>query len=250
MTPNSILGNIVITGRPRTCNAGWHFSGLWCQHHGGEIYAIDDSDSLQVIRWPDIEAGDYACNRVIDGGVEDFCVAAGRRAILYVDGSLRVDGRPASNILATRINVKWTIVTKAARYWLVSGNQIGDKVVVLVCLSRSGKAKHHIDIQATCHKNEPVISHEYMYSLKVVYERSDRAVILAIERDGICHLISISQHGRFEYLQRLCDIVNTDMTFSAARFSVITAACSAEDKEGEIFIAGYRWIRKINFLLK
>ena len=141
-------------------------------------------------------------------------------------------------------------MTKAARYWLVSGNQTVDKVVVLVCLSRNGKAKHHIDIQVTCHDHEDVINHDYIYSLRVVYERSDRAVILAIERDDIYHLISISQHGRFKYLQRLCDIVNTDMTYSAARFSLITAVCSAQDKKGEIFIAGYRWIRKINFLIK
>ena len=105
-TLNSILANISITGRRRSCNAGWHISGRWCQHHGDEIYAIDDSDRLQVIRWPDIEAGDYACNRVVDGGVEEFCVAAGRRAVLYVDGSMRVDGRPASNMHAARGNVE------------------------------------------------------------------------------------------------------------------------------------------------
>ena len=71
--------------------------------------------------------------------------------------------------------------------------------------------------------------------------------MLATERDGCCHLISVS-YGRMSKLQSIDSIVSADVVDGEQFHTVLTVAVTAT--KGEFILGGWNWTRLISLKLK
>ena len=86
-----------------------------------------------------------------------------------------------------------------------------------------------------------------IYSLHNVYVRGRRGIMLAIERDGCCHLISV-MYGIMSKLQSIASIVNVDVVDNERDRIVTSVTDTATD--GEFIAGGWNWSKLIRIKLK
>jgi hypothetical protein len=94
--------------------------------------------------------------------------------------------------------LKWTIIIKACKYWIFCGEYEGKATIV--SLNFKAALCSELNLKMTCNgfKGKP-----NMLCLKTAIIREKKAIVLATERDGWCHLISISVKGRLMLLQSI-----------------------------------------------
>ena len=92
-------------------------------------------------------------------------------------------------------------------------------------------------------------SHATMYSMRTVYATRHQAVILALERDGCCHLVSVARRGSLTLLMTVDGIVPSSADASDLGRHHI-ASVSNTDEKGVIIVGGKNWIKKLTFMLK
>ena len=92
-------------------------------------------------------------------------------------------------------------------------------------------------------------SHATMYSMKTVYATRHQAVVLALERDGCCHLVPVAMRGSKMLLMTVDGIVPSSADVSDLDRHHI-ASVSNIDEKGVIIVGGKYWIKKLTFMLK
>ena len=179
----------------------------------------------------------------------------------YVDGRLGLATLNVDNTLTlpvgTEVNLKakvdfeatWTIVTCIAKCWIASGDRDLDGYAIMASISKQGKARKPFKLKLTSNGYENSDGRQFagIYSLHQAYIRGRRGIILAIERDGCCHLISVA-YGRMCKLHSIDSIINVDaVKYNCHR---MVMSMNATDIKGEFFAGGIGWIRRISFKLK
>ena len=179
----------------------------------------------------------------------------------YVDGRLGLATLNVDNTLTlpvgTEVNLKakvdfeatWTIVTCIAKCWIASGDRDLDGYAIMASISKQGKARKPFKLKLTSNGYENSDGRQFagIYSLHQAYIRGRRGIILAIERDGCCHLISV-MYGRMPKLQCIASIVNIDV--ADRENDRVVMAVTATGIEGEFIAGGFGWTRWISLKLK
>ena len=85
-----------------------------------------------------------------------------------------------------------------------------------------------------------------IFTLHQAYVRGGRGIILAIERDGCCHLISTA-NGRLSKLQSIDSIVPRVIDDKCER---VVLNVTATGNKGQFIVGGWRWTKLISVKLK
>ena len=202
------IGEIDFRARQEVCKNDQKIRGRYEKQVGQTIYAVDYYRSLYLIEWQDIRDSKYQ-KILIKIDVENFYVDEQiGLAIINIDGTLSLpDG--------TRVNLKknadpkaqWTLLTNIAKYWIVSGDL--DNQSVIASIDKNGKFKSRLKINLTSNGHlDYHDGHKFagIFTLHQAYARGRRGIMMVIERDGCCHLISV-MYGRMAMLQSIDSIV-------------------------------------------
>ena len=140
----------------------------------------------------------------------------------------------------------WTIVNYIAKCWLVSGDHEGQ--AIMASINKQGSIRSTLRFMLTSNgwvnKGRQFAG---IYNIHQAYVRGRRGIILAIQRDGCCHLISVV-YGRMSKLQSIYSIVNVDEVEDKSLR--IVASVVATDNKGEFIAGGVNWTKRICLKLK
>ena len=220
------------------CNNGAAIRGRYEQQTGQTIYVVDEYGELYRIEWQDIKDGNY-CKTLVKSNVEHFYLdEVLSLATLNKDYTLSLASGSEVDLKA-KVDSKavWTIVTCIAKYWIVSGDLDHSSQAIMTSISKQGKIRSKLKLKLTSngHENsEDGNIYAGIFTLRETYIRGMRGIMLAIERDGCCHLISV-MYGRMAKLQSIDSIVNVGVIVDI--WGCVVLSVTATRIAGE-FIAG------------
>ena len=238
------LAHVDITAMNMTCKNGFNLGGKWIHELGDDIYVIDNRNRLVAIGWSDIAKGIYKKKSIIDIEVADFSVTKRGIGILHTDGTLQLPGKVTTNLAALSDKAVWTIVVKAAKHWIVSGDLDGQAIIASV--NSRGHFGKPLTISMT---SNGYLSHASMFCIKPIFERDDRSVILAVERDGFCHLTSVGNRGKMKVIKSIPSFYEHQIEYPYENYKTILAVTRA-DNEGNYMLSGYENVKIVNMRLK
>ena len=247
------ISQIEFDTKNEACKNYHAIRGRYAQHVGPSVYAVDDQARLYLILWQDIKHGKYG-KTLVKSNVENFYVD--RRfglATVYTNHTMSL---PSDTVVDLKAKVDceatWAIATCIAKCWIVCGDRDLDLDAqsIMACINRQGDIKSTLKLKLTSngYRNyRDGLIFAGIYSLHQAYVSGRRGIMLAIERDGCCHLISV-RYGRLSKLQSIASIVNVD----AAKYENqrIVMSVTATGIEGEFIAGGWNWTRHISLKLK
>ena len=163
-------------------------------------------------------------------------------AILKTTGTLVINIDQTVDMQAIDAGVKWSTVIKAADRWLVCGDKT-DMTSTIASLDDRGVVISTVSIRTNAVSGQAWIKY-----LKTAIVRHDRAIILAIDVDACCHLISMTASGRLHMLDSMPSIRRPDVQYPGDAHKQI-ASMTETDTEGQYIVAGYMWIKKLTVRL-
>lgn len=83
-----------------------------------------------------------------------------------------------------------------------------------------------------------------MMCIKIAYEYMKSAILLTVERDGCCHLLSLSSKGRLGYMQNYPSLVPSNKKYSSSNFKAVLSVMST-GKRGLFLVGGHSWMKTI-----
>ena len=246
------IGIIEFKGKQEFCKNNCLIYGMYEQHVGHRVYAVDNNAHLYRIEWQDIKDGKYV-KTLEKENVKHFYVDKGLGlATVNVAGTLSLASDTKVDLKA-KVDSKatWTIVTCIAKCWIVCGDLDleTDGHAIMAGISKQGYIISTLKLKLTSNGyiNNNDIKFAGIYSLHQAYVRGRRGIMLSIERDGCCHLISAID-GRLSNLQSIGSIVPLDVVEIGDNRVVNCVTATAI--EGEFIAGGFGWTRRINVKLK
>ena len=246
-----VIGHIEFMVKIEFCKNSRSIRGRYAQHVGRSVYAVDYYAGLYRIEWQDIKDGKYV-KTLVKKNVENF----------YVDGRLGLATLNENHTLAlpsgTVVDLKakvdsearWTRVTRIAKCWIACGERDlkTDGYAIMASVGNKGDIISTLTLKLTSN------GYEYrdtkfagIFTLNPAFVTGRRGIMLAIERDGCCHLISVA-YGIMSKLQSIASIVNVDVIKDESER--IVTSVTATGIEGKFIAGGYGWNRLISLKLK
>ena len=209
-----VIGEIEFDCKHERCKSIQLIRGRSAQQAGHSVYAVDKFACLYRIKWQDIKDGKY-CKTLVKTNVKHFYVDGELGlAIVNMDDTLSLASNSKVNLKAkVDSEAKWTIVTSIAKYWIVCGDLESEGHTIMASISRQGYVRSILNLKLTSNgyiNDKDGTEYSGIFTLHQAYIRGRRGIMLAIERDGCCHLMSVA-YGRISKLQSIDSIVNVDM---------------------------------------
>ena len=236
------IGQIEFRAKHESCKNSDIIRGRYAQQVGKTVYAVDLLGRLYRIEWQDIkECIDQ--KKLIKSHVQNFFVdkilgmaIVDRTGTLYLDNEVEVD------LKKVKTEAKWTIVTCIAKCWIVSGDH--DDQAIMASISKKGDIRSTLKLKLTSNGYMDMDGLKYagIYALWKVYATGMRGIMMAIERDSCCHLISVD-YGRLTVLQSIDSIVPLDVVED--KFKRIVMSVTSTAKRGQFIFGGFEWTRLI-----
>ena len=127
-------------------------------------------------------------------------------------------------------------MTCIAEYWIVSGDLDGQ--ATMANISNKGDIKSTLKLTLTSNEQKPFKSRSPgILTLRKAFIRGMRDIVLAIKREGCCHLISV-EHGRMSKLKSIDSIVSPAIVNKLER---VVMSVNATHTEGEFIFVGHNW---------
>lgn len=207
-------------------------SGRWSQKIACyQILVIDQKYILKRITWTDVRNNIHT-NDEVGRKVEDFNHTGDGLATLTRDGKLALPSGKIANLKETSNTIKWSIVIKTSKLWIVGGDS--GHSAMLATVNHRGKVLFTVKFK---------LSHASTTQyLKSVYDRTDRSMVMAVVKYFAIHLISVSSRGRLRRQVKPSFVAKCDKLDNLGE-SVI--AVISLDKEGELFVVGSYWLKQI-----
>ena len=255
------IGQIEFQAKVENCKNDTTIYGRYAQQVDKTVYVVDLLGDFYRIEWQDIKDGNYQKTLVVKSNVENFFVDRGLGlAIVNENGTLSLDNNDNGTLsldnkteveLQTKFNplAKWKIVTCVAKCWIVSGDCYLDGHAIMASISKKSSIKSTQKIKLTSNGYKGISGSEYggIYALRKVYITGMRGIMIAIERDGCCHLMSVD-FGRLTVLQSIDSIVDVDMVLYESE-NIVHSVTAARTK-GEFIVGGCGWTRVITVKYK
>ena len=243
-----VIGHIEFDAKNESCKNYERIRGRYEQHANRSVYALDRKARLYRIEWQDIK--DIKDNKNLEKkNVKHF----------YVDKNLGLAtlntydtlSLPSGAVVDLKAKVKpqaeWATVARIAKSWIACGEL--DCHAIMASVNNKGDIKSILKLRLTSNGYVNYSGRMFagIYSLQNVFVRGRRGIMLAIERDGCCHLISVA-YGRLSMLQSIASIVNADVT-KYYQERVVTSV-TATGRKGEFIACGFNWTKLIVVKLK
>ena len=219
----------------------------YAQQAGQTVYSLNEGGCLSRIEWQDIKDGMYL-KTLVKSNMRHFYADIGLGlATVNVHGSLSLAGGIEVD-LTTKVDskAKWTIMTCIAECWIVSGEYDGQAIMASICKKGAIKSTLKLKLTSNGYKNRDGRKYGGIFKLHNAFVRGRRGIMLVIESDGCCHLISVA-YGRMSKLQSIDSIVPDLMKIKSDR---IVHSVIATGIEGEFIAGGQNWTRRVSLKLK
>ena len=146
----------------------------------------------------------------------------------------------------------WTMVACIAKCWIACGDRDlkTDGHAIMASVNEQGRIRSTLTLKLTSNgyvDERDGRKYAGIYSLHNVFVRGMEGIMLAIERDGCCHLISV-MYGIMSKLQSIDSIVNVDVIKDERHHNVTSVA--ATGTKGKFIVGGFEWTRLISLKLK
>ena len=241
------IGQIEFQTKFEYCKNNQLIHGRYAQQAGNTVYVVDRYGDLYRIEWQDIKEGiDH--KKLIKRNVENFYVDKELgMAIVDWNCTLSLDNKVEVDLTKVNTQAKWTIVSCIAKCWIVSGDH-KDKAS-MASISKKGDIRSTLKFKLTSNGYKGNYGRKYggIYALQKVYAIGMRGIMMAIERDGCCHLISVD-YGRLTVLQSIDSIVPRDVVED--EYERIVRSVTATAKRGQFMVGGLQWTRLITVKYK
>lgn len=237
--------------RNRKCKNEALITNRWSQQRDDVIYFVDSDDDLCYIRWREIDRFNAAVKMTAFTQVEDFFAAENHEiAVIHLDGRLSLPMDKKIDLIKISDNVGWSIVIKISSKWLVCGDANGKATLALI--GESGRVNSVVSQALTSNgyvaENSEYSVHTSMYCMKVVEEKKDRALVLAIERDCYCHLVAYYYPDNLVRLDTFSMISRSEVNMIKNEKVILSITKTNNDNE---FIAtGIHWVKIFTLKLK
>ena len=111
-------------------------------------------------------------------------------------------------------------------------------------INAGGKVTGSLTISLTSFKSPDTAM---IYCIKDIAVSRRRAAMLAVEREGCSHLISMTARGRLMLLASLPNVIdrNKDPNDDKQKYKVVFAV-SEFSKYGDVLLGGFGWLKKIS----
>ena len=188
--------------------------------------------NLATLKWSDLRYRNYTAMQVIDNNVLDLSMSKDGVGLLFIHDKLKLPSGMSFDLKEVNDKAEWTNLDRVAKHWIATGGR--DDTAILVSVERRGHFRSFFGYTADFYsyeRKEP----PQMYCLRTAFERSGKAVILAIERDGLSNLIGISSFGKLTMFGSLSNMKDL-WKYCYSKFEIILAGVET-DREGE-FIVG------------
>ena len=247
------IGQIEFDTKVDICKNDRKIRSRHAQQAGHSVYVVDKYDRLYRIEWQDIKDGKYV-KTLVKEKVENFYVDGrlglatliSRKYVLSLPSGTKVDLKSKVDAKAT-----CTIVSCIAKWWIVCGYRDldSDGRAIMASVNDKGDVRSTLALKLTSngYVNNRGLKFAGIYSLHNVFTRGRRGIMLAIERDGCCHLISVV-YGRMSKLQSIASIANVNAVNDERRR--IVDCVTATGTRGEFIAGGFGWARLISVKLK
>ena len=265
------IGQIKFDYKLDACKNRQPIYSRYAQQVGNTVYALDHSRSLYRIEWQDIKEGIYE-KKHIKSKVDNFYVDR----VLFLstldnDGTLYLDNEVVVHLTKVNTEAQWLIVTCVANYWIVSGGLDLDRDghAIIAAVNKHGEIKSTLKFKLTTNGCVDQISQNYdspveggyfakfadteggtvkfagIFALRKVYITGMRGIMMAIDRDGCCHLIAVD-YGRLSLLQSIDSIVPRYIE----KENHLVMSVTATAVKGQFIVGGLGWTRMISVKVK
>ena len=231
------LCDIDLVSRQGICKSGINIMNRWLQQTSDKVYIIDSEDNLYHIAWSDIMNGGQIMKTLIAPKIEDFFVATIGVGMIGKDGNLTLPKGKVVDLEPILNKSKPSIVIKLAKHWIVSGDLDGQAIIA--SFSGTGKLCSRVTIDMTSRISRDTAM---MYCLQTVAVDRGRAVVLAVEREGCSHLLSMTCRGRLYVVFTLPCLIDDSNTYDSSNVVFSVSNCL---QNGEILVGGYGWLKMI-----
>ena len=170
-------------------------------------------------------------------------------ATINVDYSLSLaSGNDVDLTEKVEHTAKWTLVTCIAKSWIVSGDLEYDDHAIMASVSKKGDVRSTPKVKLTSNGYKNIAGKDYadIFTLHQAYVRGMRSIILATERDGCCHLISVA-YGRMSKVESIDSIVPLDVV-GYENDRIVHYVINTGTK-GAFIAGGENWTRRISLKL-
>ena len=137
-------------------------------------------------------------------------------------------------------------MTCIAKCWIVSGDHKDEAVIESMSKKEDTRSTLKLNLTSNGFKHWDGREYGGIYALRKVYVTGMRGIMMAIERDGYCHLISVD-FGRLSVLQSIDSIVPSKVDNKSQR---IVMSVTATGARGEFIVGGDNWTRLITVKYK
>ena len=227
-----VLGSIDIIARLRICSCGSAIMNRWLQMTSDSVYVIDDGDSLYRVAWSDVVNAGKVHKTLVENKIEEFFVAANGVALIDKTGQLKIPGGTIIDLHKIVKDAENHILIKAAKHWIVSVDLNGKAVISSI--NGSGKVCGRLKIKMTSFKSQPTAM---MYSMKSAGESRGRSALLAVEREGCGHLISMDSRGPMIVVARIACLIVKHRTIVHGAYDLIYAI-TGFSKNRDVVVGG------------
>ena len=238
--------NIDFKPRYRYGKSFFSLLGRWNQQFNDQVYMIDHRDHLYRIFWTDIVQSVSVIPELIGSQVEDFCVSKKGMAIIYKNGDFKLPGEIMVKSERFPADVRWSIVVRASHRWIISGDHIGN--AVMMALSEKGYMQSSLTVKLN-HSGYKPEQHAVLYCLKVAVERRRCCLILAFGIDGCCHLISMTRSGYLILIESIDSMLDANVQYEDDSCKT-TFSVTETDIEGQYIMTSYKQINMISLKFK
>ena len=232
------IGSIDLKCRQRLCKSRCGIINRWLQKTNESVYIIDEGDNLYHIAWSDIMNGGQINKALIAPLIEDFFAATNGVGMIGKDRKLKLPKEKVLDLEPTFNKFEPSIVIKLANHWIVSGDLDGQAIIA--SFSDTGKLCSRVAIDMTSSKSRDTAM---MYCLQTVAINRRRAVMLAVEREGCCRLLSMTCRGRLYVILTLPCLVDKSNRKDTNKVIFSVSNCS---QKGDILVGGFGWLKMIN----
>ena len=208
----------------------------WCQEANNGIYILNSNSILCYVRWSDIIDGEYYTKTLIDTDVESFFVAKNGVGIIYKNRKVAVPRMQMIDMNQLSKNAIWRIIVSVGGHWIVSGDLDGQAIIASI--STRTRVMNSLTISRS--SSESSYARIAMHSIKPLFIRRRRSVILACEHDGSLHVISVGYRSDIAVIKSIRSVVPQNV------HNMLYTAM-ATDREGHVILTGSSWCKKVIF---
>lgn len=152
-------------------------------------------------------------------------------------------------LLKVESKAKWTIMICVNKFWVVSADSDYEATITSISKKAEIRSVLKFEIASKGYKDMSSFKGKYggIYSLRKVYDKSTYGIIMAIECDDCCHLMSIV-YGRMAKLQSINSIVPLSKIYYN-KDNIVTTV-TATGTRGELIVGGWGWAKLITVKIK